>query len=100
MRLVHSSSLLAALVAAAPSQKSEPKLGASLDLLLQLSGNSQIQAKLTNLGDKNVRLLKSGTILSDKPTRKASVYAGGKHYPPTRGTSLLDLAHELTCNAI
>ena len=79
MKFITSISVLAALASAVPHAKTNTP--SPLQLQLEVSDNTHVKAKLTNNGKTNLRLLKSGTILSDKPTRKATVMSGGMRYP-------------------
>ncbi|KAJ6788301.1 hypothetical protein PWT90_07729 [Aphanocladium album] len=45
-----------------------------LDVKIQMNGNSQIKAILTNTGDEPLRLLKVGTLLDESPVEKAKVH--------------------------
>ncbi|KAL4745312.1 hypothetical protein BDW72DRAFT_59585 [Aspergillus terricola var. indicus] len=68
--------LLAALAAGKPfsmpalaREASQP----SFDVTLQVLGNTTVRARVTNLGDDEVRLVRRGGILDPLPTRKVAV---------------------------
>lgn len=75
MKFNTSISFLTALASAIPH--AQTKTPSQLELRLEVSNNTYVKAKLTNTGKTNLRLLKSGTILSDRPTRKATLLSGG-----------------------
>ncbi|KYK56107.1 hypothetical protein DCS_08073 [Drechmeria coniospora] len=89
MKFVSSIAALAVLAAAAPHDKNKAPQQ-SLDVKLSMVGNTKVEAILTNTGPKAVRLLKSGTILGNSPTKKATVSSGGPFVPqPTPCPALI-----------
>jgi hypothetical protein len=70
---------LATLAAAAPS--AEKRAPTPLDVKLEAAGNSAIKATVTNNGKKDLKVLKTGSILDTAPVEKAHVSFGGKLVP-------------------
>lgn len=66
------------LFAAAASALSIQQRASSLDVKLEMVGNSEVKATITNIGSENVRLLKTGTILDSAAVEKTNVFSGGK----------------------
>ncbi|KAH6894465.1 Deuterolysin metalloprotease family-domain-containing protein [Thelonectria olida] len=67
---------LASLAAAAPMV--EKRASSGLDVSLQMDGNSKVKAVITNNGNKNLKVLKSGTFLDSSAVEKAEVYSGNQ----------------------
>lgn len=67
---------MASIALAAPSM--EKRAPTPLKVELELLGNSEVKATVTNTGKKNLKVLKAGTLLDDAPVEKAQVYTGGK----------------------
>lgn len=63
---------LVALAAAAPSK------APALDVKLEADGNSGVKAVISNNGKKDLKIMKTGTILDSAPVEKATVLSGGK----------------------
>lgn len=63
---------LATLAAAAPSGAPSP-----LDVKLEMAGNSQVKATITNNGKNNLKVFKVGTIFDNTSTEKARVATNG-----------------------
>ncbi|KAI5924433.1 neutral protease [Camillea tinctor] len=72
MKFLGSFALLASLASAASmGKRAEP-----LDVQLEMVGNSQIKATVTNTGAEDLKVLKSGTILDNAPIQKVQVFQG------------------------
>ncbi|KAG5984170.1 hypothetical protein E4U55_005782 [Claviceps digitariae] len=67
MKFIASFIALVSLVAAAPQAST------SLDVKLQMAGNSAVRATITNNGKTNLRIFKTGTILDRSPVQKAHI---------------------------
>lgn len=65
------------LVAAATSPAAQDD-SSSLQLKIELSKNTIIKAVLTNNGDRDVKLLRAGSLLDENPVEKSQVFAGGE----------------------
>ena len=63
---------LATLAVAAPSGAPTP-----LDVKLEMVGNSQVKATISNNGKNNLKIFKVGTIFDNTSTEKARVAANG-----------------------
>ncbi|KAG9253438.1 Deuterolysin metalloprotease family-domain-containing protein [Emericellopsis atlantica] len=66
---------MAAMAVAAPTEKRAPT---PLDVKLELVGNSEVKATVTNTGKNNLKLFSTGTFLDDAPVEKVSVLSGDK----------------------
>lgn len=64
---------LASLAAAAPSGAPTP-----LDVKLEMAGNSQVKATITNNGKQNLKIFKAGTIFDNTPVEKVNIATAGK----------------------
>ncbi len=49
-----------------------------LSVEIAMDGNSKVKAVVTNHGDSDLRLLKTGTFLDQAPVEKAKVYTSRK----------------------
>lgn len=67
---------LATMALAAPSV--EKRAPTPLDVKLEMVGNSEVKATVTNTGKSNLKVFKTGTILDSAPIEKAQVYYEGK----------------------
>lgn len=63
---------LASLAAAAPSGAPTP-----LDVKLEMAGNSEVKATISNTGKNDLKVFKVGTIFDKPATEKARVTTGG-----------------------
>lgn len=68
---------LATAALAAPQPFAKRQASSPLDIQIAMDGNSKVKAILTNNGDADLRLLKTGTFLDQAPVEKAKVYSGG-----------------------
>ena len=79
MKLLTSVTMLASVALAVPRSLSTRQTnGSPLDVRIEMDGNSRVKAVLTNNGDKELRLLKTGTFLDQSPVEKAKVYTSRK----------------------
>ena len=79
MKLLTSITLLASMALATPRSLGRRQTSSSpLDVRIEMDGNSKVKAVLTNNGDKDLRLLKTGTFLDQAPVEKAKVYTSRK----------------------
>lgn len=69
---------LASMAMAAPS--AEKRAPSPLDVKLEMVGNSEVKATVTNNGKSNLKLFKTGTILDSAPVEKARVAYDGTSY--------------------
>lgn len=69
-----------ALFAAAASALSIQQRASPLSVKLEMVGNSEVKATITNTGSENVRLLRTGTILDSAAVEKTNVFSGGEPY--------------------
>ncbi|KAJ4165040.1 hypothetical protein LMH87_006687 [Akanthomyces muscarius] len=75
MKLLTSVTMLASVALAVPRSLSTRQTNDSpLDVRIEMDGNSRVKAVLTNNGNKELRLLKTGTFLDQAPVEKAKVY--------------------------
>ena len=74
MRVAAALAALASLAVAAPAEKRAPT---SLDLKLEMVGNSQIKATFTNNGKSGLKVLKAGSILDSAAVEKTKVSSDG-----------------------
>jgi deuterolysin len=58
-----------------------------LDVKLEMTGNTAVEATITNTGVTAIKLFKTGTILDDASVEKVKVYRGST---AINGTTLLD----------
>ncbi|ATY65109.1 deuterolysin metalloprotease (M35) family [Cordyceps militaris] len=65
---------LASMALATPRVWNTRKSSSPLDLRIEMDGNSKVRAVLTNRGDQDLRLLKTGTFLDEAPVEKAKIY--------------------------
>lgn len=49
-----------------------------LDVKLEMTGNTAVQATVTNLGSTALKVFKTGTILDETSVEKVKVFKGGK----------------------
>lgn len=61
--------------------KREPAAAASLDVKLNVVGNTEIIATISNVGASNLRLYKTGSILDNSPVQKVDIFAGDSKLP-------------------
>lgn len=66
---------LASMAAAAPSNK---KRAAALDVAIEQISNTEVRAIISNNGVNNLKVLKTGTILDDKPVEKVQIFQNSK----------------------
>ena len=69
----------AVLTLAAPLPEKEDEAAAPLVIELERRDNTNFTAYVRNTGDKDLRLLKTGTFLGDSPTQKAYVVDNGEY---------------------
>lgn len=50
-----------------------------LDVKLEMTGNTAVEATVTNLGSTALKVFKTGTILDDRPVEKVQVFQGGMY---------------------
>lgn len=74
---------LASMAVAAPAKRAPTPL----EVKLEMVGNSEVKAVVTNTGKNNLKVFKSGTLLDDAPVEKAKVFSGGRF--PLEFTMLL-----------
>ncbi|KAI1082412.1 neutral protease [Whalleya microplaca] len=72
MKFFGSVTLLASLASAASMGKRD----SPLDVQLEMVGNTGVKVSVTNTGDDNLKILKSGTILDKAPVEKVQVFQG------------------------
>ncbi|KAH7138855.1 metallo proteinase [Dendryphion nanum] len=53
-----------------------PKRSTGLEVKIELTGNTAVKALITNTGDSDLKVLRSGSILDDTPVEKAEVFQG------------------------
>lgn len=68
--------MMATMAAAAPTEKRAPT---PLDVKLELVGNSEVKATVTNNGKNNLKIMKTGTLLDTAAVEKVEVLSGGEH---------------------
>lgn len=68
---------LASLASAAPYFHSNEGSPDALSVKLEMVGNSDVKASITNNGNAKLRLLKTGTILGNTPVEKVQVAQNG-----------------------
>lgn len=73
---------LASMALATPRVWNTRKASSPLDLRIEMDGNSKVRAVLTNRGDHDLRLLKTGTFLDEAPVEKAKIYTSCKSSEP------------------
>lgn len=76
MKFIASLSSLVALVSAASVDLT--KRETPFDLKIELVGNSEVKASLTNKGSEDVKVFKTGSILDDITVEKSRVFSGCK----------------------
>lgn len=81
MKFAFGLAVLASLAAGAPSNVAL-RAPTSLEVMIEMAGNSLVKATFTNNGQDNLRLLKTATILDSIPVKKADVLSGGKICSP------------------
>lgn len=69
--------MMAAMAAAAPTEKRAPT---PLDVKLELVGNSEVKATVTNNGKNDLKIMKTGTFLDTAAVEKVEVLSGGTYY--------------------
>ncbi|RYO85049.1 hypothetical protein DL764_009234 [Monosporascus ibericus] len=78
MKLLASFPYLAALANAAAVELDQRATPSPLDFKIEMVGNSQIKASITNTGNSALRVFKTGSILDSRPIEKVKVSHGGK----------------------
>lgn len=69
------------------------KRASPLEVKVETVGNSAVKASITNTGDEELKLLKTGTVLDSLAVEKAEIYsAGGCKYPSCRPRSRVSAA--------
>jgi hypothetical protein len=68
---------LASLASAAPYFHSNEGSPDALNVKLEMVGNSDVKASITNNGNAKLRLLRTGTILGNTPVEKVQVAQNG-----------------------
>ncbi|RYP76372.1 hypothetical protein DL771_001811 [Monosporascus sp. 5C6A] len=81
MKLLASLPYLAALANAAAVELGERAASSPLDVKIEMVGNSQIKASITNTGDSALRVFKTGSILDSRPIEKVKVSHGADKVP-------------------
>ena len=69
---------LAGLAALASVAAAAPSAPTPLDVQLEMTGNSQVKATITNHGKNNLRIFKTGTILDKSAIQKVQITGEGK----------------------
>ncbi|RYP15697.1 hypothetical protein DL765_005537 [Monosporascus sp. GIB2] len=82
MKLLASLPYLAALANAAAVELGQ-RAASPLDVKIEMVGNSQIKASITNTGYKGIRIYKTGSILDPRPIEKVKVSHGADKVPFT-----------------
>jgi hypothetical protein len=54
------------------------KRESTLDVKLELTGNTAVKALITNTGSEDLKVLKTGSFLDDAAVEKVDVFQGGK----------------------
>lgn len=82
MKLSTTFLLSGSLAIAAPSNLAAQD-SSSVDVKIESAGNTRVKVTVTNTGAENLRLLKTGSFLSDAPVRKVNVFSEGNYitYP-------------------
>ncbi|RYP92462.1 hypothetical protein DL770_001408 [Monosporascus sp. CRB-9-2] len=81
MKLIASLPYLAALANAAAVKLGQRAALSPLDVKIEMVGNSQIKASITNTGDSALRVFKTGSILDPRPIEKVKVSHGADKVP-------------------
>ncbi|RYP42787.1 hypothetical protein DL768_010223 [Monosporascus sp. mg162] len=81
MKLLASLPYLAALANAAAVELGQRAASSPLDVKIEMVGNSQIKASITNTGDSALRVFKTGSILDSRPIEKVKVFHGADKVP-------------------
>lgn len=74
MKFLNSISMLASVASAASIARRDTPL----DVQLQMIGNTAVQATITNNGNEDLKIFKTGTMLDSSPVEKVQVFKGGK----------------------
>lgn len=74
MKPVHILAGVASVVAALSVRAEEP----SLSLVIEQVGNTAVKAALTNTAGRDLKLLRSGSILDDNLIERSQVFAAGE----------------------
>ncbi|KAG6011111.1 hypothetical protein E4U43_008507 [Claviceps pusilla] len=64
---------IGSLIAFASLAAAAPQAGTSLDVKLEMAGNSAVRATIINSGKTNLKIFKTGTILDEAPIQKAHI---------------------------
>jgi deuterolysin len=73
MKFLCSISLLASLASAASIGRRD----SPLDIQLEMVSNTGVQATITNIGNEDLKIFKTGTFLDSAPVEKVQVFKGG-----------------------
>jgi deuterolysin len=58
------------------------KRDSPLDVKLEMVGNTAVKAIITNTGDSDLKVFKTGTFLDDSAVEKVEVFQGGTSITP------------------
>lgn len=73
MKFFNSLSVLASLAGAASIARRD----APLSVQLEMVSNTGVQATITNTGNEDLKIFKTGTLLDNSPVEKVQVFKGG-----------------------
>lgn len=74
MKFLSNLSLFASLASAASIARRD----APLNVQLEMISNTGVQATITNTGNEDLKIFKTGTFLDNSPVEKVQVFKGGK----------------------